>query len=108
MAERRPRVLLPYRRAVRASNGQRQPPAPEVSMEPRPGGTTPPVGQRVGPAAIYRDGRRIDSPSTVAEAARRLRDQPGTMAWIGLCRPAVTPLPGAAAEGGPHPVHSHE
>ena len=36
MAERRPRVLLPYRRAVRASNGQRQPPAPEVSMEPRP------------------------------------------------------------------------
>jgi magnesium transporter len=102
MAERRPRVLLPYRRAVRASNGQRQPPAPEVSMEPRPAVTTAPVEQSVVAAAIYRDGRRIDSPSTVAEAARRLRDQRGTMAWIGLFRPAETQLLAVAEEFGLH------
>src|SRR4029434_8715616 len=39
-----------------------------------------------------------DSPSTVAEAARRLRDQRGTMAWIGLYRPAETQLRRGAEE----------
>ena len=102
MAERRPRGLLPTRRAGRGHNGHRQPPAPEVSMEPRPAVTTAPVEQSVVAAAIYRDGRRIDSPSTVAEAARRLRDQPGTMAWIGLFRPAETQLLAVAEEFGLH------
>src|SRR5215212_5489909 len=99
MAERRPRVLLPYRRVTRGSNGQRQPPAPEVSMEPRPApAVAAPVEQSVVAAAIYRDGQRIDSPPTVAETVRRLRDQPGTMAWIGLYRPAEAQLL-AVAEG---------
>jgi magnesium transporter len=102
MAERRPRVLLPYRRVGRASNGQRHPPAPEVSMEPRAAAATAPVEQSVVAAGIYRDGRRVDSPSTVAEAARRLRDQPGTMAWIGLYRPAETQLLAVAEEFGLH------
>ena len=102
MAERRPRVLLPYRRVPRGANSQRQPPAPEVSMEPRAAATAAPVEQSVVAAAIYRDGRRIDSPSTVAEAARRLRDQPGTMAWIGLYRPAETQLLAVAEEFGLH------
>ncbi|MFL6252240.1 MAG: magnesium and cobalt transport protein CorA [Actinomycetes bacterium] len=103
MAERRPRVLRPNRRLGlgRGANGQRQPPAPEVSMEPRPVAAAP-VEQSVVAAAIYRDGRRIDSPSTVAEAARRLRDQPGTMAWIGLFRPAETQLLAVAEEFGLH------
>src|SRR5215213_5433720 len=91
MAERRPRVLLPYRRVTRGSNGHRQPPAPEVSMEPRPAPAAP-VEQSVVAAAIYRDGRRIDSPPTVAETVRRLREQPGTLAWIGLYRPAEAQL----------------
>ena len=102
MAERRSRVLLPARRVLRGVNGQRQPPAPEVSMEPRAAATTAPVEQSVVAAAIYRDGRRVDSPSTVAEAARRLRDQPGTMAWIGLYRPAETQLLAVAEEFGLH------
>ena len=102
MAERRPRVLLPTRRAGRGANGHRQPPAPEVSMEPRPAAAAP-VEQSVVAAAIYRDGRRVDSPLTVAEAApRRLRDQPGTMAWIGLYRPAETQLLAVAEEFGLH------
>jgi magnesium transporter len=102
MAERRPRVLLPTRRAGRGPNGHRQPPAPEVSMEPRPAATAPPVEQSVVAAAIYRDGRRVDSPATVVEAARRLRDQPDTMAWIGLYRPAEAQLLAVAEEFGLH------
>ena len=101
MAERRPRGLLPTRRAGRGANGHRQPPAPEVSMEPRPA-AAPPVEQSVVAAAIYRDGRRVDSPLTVAEAARPLRDQPGTMAWIGLYRPAEAQLLAVAEEFGLH------
>jgi magnesium transporter len=102
MAERRSRVLRPYRRVPRGANSQRQPPAPEVSMEPRPAATTAPVEQSVVAAAIYRDGRRVDSPLTVAEAARRLCDQPGTMAWIGLFRPAEAQLLAVAEEFGLH------
>jgi magnesium transporter len=102
MAERRPRGLLPTRRAGRGHNGHRQPPAPEVSMEPRPAAPAPPVEQSVVAAAIYRDGRRVDSPLTVAEAARRLRDQPATMAWIGLYRPAEAQLLAVAEEFGLH------
>ena len=102
MAERRPRVLLPTRRAGRGANGHHKPPAPEVSMEPRPAAAAP-VEQSVVAAAIYRDGRRVDSPLTVAEAApRRLRDQPGTMAWIGLYRPAEAQLLAVAEEFGLH------
>jgi magnesium transporter len=104
MAERRSRVLLPNRRLGlgRGSNGPRQPPAPEVSMEPRPVASVAPVEQSVVAAAIYRDGRRVDSPMTVAEAARRLRDQRGTMAWIGLYRPAEAQLLAVAEEFGLH------
>ena len=72
-------------------------------MEPRPApAAAAPVEQSVVAAAVYRDGRRIDSPSTVAEAARRLRDQPGTMAWIGLYRPAEAQLLAVAEEFGLH------
>jgi magnesium transporter len=96
MAERRSRVLPPYRRPARGAADRRQPPAPEVSMQPRPAPTAPPVEQSMVAAAIYRDGHRIDSPPTVAETARRLREQPGTMAWIGLYRPAAAQLQAAA------------
>jgi magnesium transporter len=102
MGARRPRVLRPTRRVGRGLNGQRQPPAPEVSMEPRPAATVAPVEQSVVAAAIYRDGRRVDSPATVAEAARQLRDQRGTMAWIGLYRPAEAQLLAVAEEFGLH------
>ena len=104
MAERRPRVLRPNRRLGlgRGANGQRQPPAPEVSMESRPVAAAAPVEQTVVAAAIYRDGRRVDSPTTVADAARRLRDQRGTMAWIGLYRPAEDQLLAVAEEFGLH------
>src|SRR4029453_15987418 len=60
MAERRSRVLLPYRRVPRGPNSRRPPPARGVSMEPRAAVTAAPVEQSVVAAAIYRDGRRVD------------------------------------------------
>ena len=66
-------------------------------------------------AALYQDGKRIDGPKTVAEAAKRLREltaeqpgaggaPPGAMAWIGLYRPDESQLLGVAEEFGLHEV----
>jgi len=71
-------------------------------MESRPAAVAAPVEQSVVDAGIYRDGRRIASPPTVADAARQLRDEPGTMAWIGLFRPAEMQLLAVAEEFGLH------
>ncbi len=71
-------------------------------MEARPEDVAAPVEQSLVDTAIYRDGRRIDTPTTVAETARRLRDQPGTMGWIGLFRPAEAQLLPVAEEFGLH------
>jgi len=98
MADRFSRVLPPYRRFTRRAINGGQPPAPEISMEPRAAPAAPPVEQSVVAAAIYQQGRRVDSPPTVAETARRLREAPGTMAWIGLYRPAEPQLLAVAEE----------
>jgi magnesium transporter len=100
MADRLSRVLPPYRRGARGSNDARRPPAPEVSMDERRVALedAAPVEQSMVAAAIYRDGRRVESPPTVAETVRRLREQPGTMGWIGLYRPAEAQLLAIADE----------
>ncbi|MBA2489339.1 MAG: magnesium and cobalt transport protein CorA [Chloroflexi bacterium] len=72
-------------------------------MEPRPT-IAAPVEQSVVDAGLYRMGRRVESPATVADASRRRRDEPGTMAWIGLLRPADTQLLALAEEFGLHEV----
>jgi magnesium transporter len=53
-------------------------------------------------AVIYRDGQRVECLPTVAETNRRLRQRPGTMAWIGLSHPAAPQLLAAADEFGLH------
>jgi magnesium transporter len=73
-------------------------------MEARPEDVVAPVEQSVVDAAIYRDGRRVDTPPTVAETALRLRQQPGTMGWIGLFRPSESQLLPVADEFGLHDV----
>lgn len=70
-------------------------------------GLTPeqlPVEQSVVDSAIYRDGKRIRSPVTVADTAAMLRDQQGAMAWIGLYRPDENQLLALAEEFGLHEV----
>ncbi|MEV0530718.1 hypothetical protein [Kitasatospora sp. NPDC050463] len=39
-------------------------------------------------AAVYRDGHRSRTPSSLTEVYRQLPGKPGTMIWIGLYRPA--------------------
>jgi len=73
-------------------------------MEARPEDVAAPVEQTVVDAAIYRDGRRVESPATVAEASRLLRETPGSMAWIGLFRPSEAQLLPVAEEFGLHEV----
>ena len=71
-------------------------------MEARPEDVVSPVEQSMVDAAIYREGRRIESPTTVAEAARLLREQDDTIAWIGLLRPTEAQLLPVASEFGLH------
>jgi magnesium transporter len=104
MADRRSPFKLPTRRPRQSPKAHPPEPAPEVSMEPRSATSEAPVEQSVVDAAIYRDGRRIASPATVAETARHLREQPGTMAWIGLLRPAEAQFLPVAEEFGLHHV----
>lgn len=51
---------------------------------------------------LYRDGVRIATPSTPADAARLLRREPDAMAWIGLFQPEPSALEELAAEFGLH------
>ncbi|MFJ4184826.1 magnesium and cobalt transport protein CorA [Kitasatospora sp. NPDC089509] len=78
--------------------------APEHSMDPRPEQPAEPVAleRSVVDAAVYRDGRRTDAPADLADLYRELPDRPGTMAWIGLFRPAEAQLLEAADRFGLH------
>ncbi|GAA4263597.1 magnesium and cobalt transport protein CorA [Dactylosporangium darangshiense] len=103
MSDQRLRALRLTRRVLaRPDHRVAQPAPPELSMDPRAAAAVPPVEQSVVTSAIYRDGKRVDSPPTLAETYRRLREQSDTMAWIGLYRPAETQLLAVADEFGLH------
>nr|WP_242659501.1 magnesium/cobalt transporter CorA [Thermostaphylospora chromogena] len=59
---------------------------PERSMDPRADDDTD-HRPSVIDNAIYVDGRRVATPSSIADTCERLRNTPGSMAWIGLYRP---------------------
>ncbi|MFJ6630909.1 magnesium and cobalt transport protein CorA [Streptomyces sp. NPDC091376] len=85
--------------------GQQPDPAPEHSMDPwtEHGPQEPvPLERSVVDAAIYRDGQRVETPSSLAEIYDRLPGEPGTMAWIGLFRPSPAQLWEAAEQFGLH------
>ncbi|MCX5193584.1 magnesium and cobalt transport protein CorA [Streptomyces sp. NBC_00249] len=90
-------------------SGWLRPPGGPASTPP---GATPPASPAAVPAnhhsvvdsAVYRDGRRVASPATLAETFRQLREQPDGMAWIGLHRPTETELHSLAAEFDLHPL----
>jgi len=106
VADRRMRGLRPLmRRPVRSAGSSAHAQlAPEHSMDPRTGETAAarPVEHSVIDNAIYHDGRRVDSPATLADTFERLRDKQGAMAWIGLYRPAESQLHALAEEFGLH------
>jgi magnesium transporter len=105
MADRRPRprFLLPTRRHP-AGEPSAVETAPEVSMEARPEDFAVPVEESMVDAGLYVDGRRIESPTTIAETVAKLRSTPGAMAWIGLFRPTDAQFRPVAEEFGLHEV----
>ncbi|MFG2720810.1 magnesium and cobalt transport protein CorA [Streptomyces sp. NPDC048416] len=80
--------------------------APETPRTP--GDVPAETGRRGGQAdgrvgsivqsALYRGGRHVASPGTLAETFRQLRETPDGMAWIGLQRPSGAELRSLAAE----------
>jgi magnesium transporter len=72
-------------------------------MDPRASETTPPpVEKSVIDNAVYQDGRRVATPSTLADTIDFLRKKDGCFAWIGLYRPAEAQLQSLAEEFGLH------
>lgn len=72
------------------------PRAEHESQEPAP------LERSIVDAALYRDGRRMETPNSLAEIYHRLPGEPGTMAWIGLFRPSPAQLWEAAEQFGLH------
>jgi magnesium transporter len=98
MPDNRLRFLRPRRTPV----GDRQEPAaPERSMSTHPNLAPVSPETSVVDSAVYRDGKRIASPTTLAEALRSLPDE-SSMAWIGLYRPAEEQLLALAEQFGLH------
>jgi magnesium transporter len=95
----RPLKRVPFRPGGSSADQQV---APERSMDPRPVAEAPPVEKSIIDNGVYVDGRRIDSPETLADTFRRLREKPDSMAWIGLYRPAESHLLAVAEEFGLH------
>ncbi|MFD8455072.1 magnesium and cobalt transport protein CorA [Streptomyces antimycoticus] len=111
MSERR-RTPRPTRRypwlrpggANRADAAPRPAPAPpgpprdEQRTTAAEGTPREPDERSVVDAAVYRDGRRVGTPGTLAATYRRLREETGAMAWIGLYRPSEAELLSLAEE----------
>ncbi|MFD9632051.1 magnesium and cobalt transport protein CorA [Streptomyces violascens] len=105
MPERRNR----HERTPKKHSWRRQPPAgapaPAEPVPPATGHGKPvpvPAGNGTGgsivQSALYRDGRHIASPGSLAETFRQLRETAEGMAWIGLQRPSEAELLSLAAE----------
>ena len=88
----RPARPMPLRElATRWVDRRGHPESPERSMDPRPERSVADAAALVD-SAIYVDGRRLHSPETLADTYRMFRDEPGSMAWIGLYRPSEEQL----------------
>ncbi|MFJ6935116.1 magnesium and cobalt transport protein CorA [Streptomyces sp. NPDC101132] len=114
MAERRdrrpssPQKRTSWLRPAAPSPAPASPPTPSSPSAPSPPSSDSPDApgnhRSVVEAALYRDGRRVASPATLAETFRQLREQCDGMAWIGLHRPTEAELHSLAAEFDLHPL----
>ncbi|MGW0701708.1 magnesium and cobalt transport protein CorA [Streptomyces sp. NPDC002867] len=93
-------------RSPKRHHWRRRPAAPPAKRPAgRAPGAEPPVAPPVAKdqgsvvqATLYRDGRRVANPESLAETFGQLRQYPGGMAWIGLHRPSEAELHSLAAE----------
>ena len=93
MPPRRQRALRVIRPALRRQ-GRGNTVSDDPAGEPE---VTEPMSSIVD-AALYRDGKRISSPSSLAETYRQLRADSEAMAWIGLYKPNDAELMSLADE----------
>ncbi|MFG2333164.1 magnesium and cobalt transport protein CorA [Streptomyces sp. NPDC048604] len=99
MSERRPRASLsPLKHSWHRQQDAEPPSDAEAQEQPEQEQPQEGPQQSVVQASLYRDGRRVSSPTTLAETFRQLREQPEGMAWIGLQRPTEEELHSLAAE----------
>jgi magnesium transporter len=91
MSDRPSRTTRLRELASRTVDRQGRPESPERSMDPRPERQVPDDVSLVD-CAIYVDGRRVRSPSTLADTAQALKEERKGMAWIGLYRPTEEQL----------------
>ncbi|MGN6125915.1 MAG: magnesium and cobalt transport protein CorA [Humibacter sp.] len=90
MAERRRRVIpIPFMPRTRTAT-----PLEPVPVEE----STPQSRNTIVDSAIYAGGKRISSPTTLADTYRALDETPGGVAWIGLYRPSEAELHSLARE----------
>ncbi|MEW2526522.1 magnesium and cobalt transport protein CorA [Streptomyces sp. NPDC047071] len=87
-----------WRRATERRTPERPATPPAADPPRRRPEHTAPQAPSVVEAALYRDGVRVSSPTTLAETYRELRTRPDGMAWIGLARPTEAELLSLAAE----------
>ncbi|MHC5905533.1 magnesium and cobalt transport protein CorA [Streptomyces sp. S6] len=106
MAERRRDGRFPRRPVWRRTPppADARPPAPHHPHPTEPSSPPPAQPAAVVKAALYQDGVRISTPATLADTYRELREQPRSMAWIGLARPTEAELHSLATEFGLHPL----
>jgi len=91
MSDRSSRPMPLREFATRWVDRRGHPESPERSMDPRPERSVADAAALVD-SAIYVDGGRLHSPETLAGTYRMFRDEPGSMAWIGLYRPSEEQL----------------
>ncbi|MEV0445005.1 magnesium and cobalt transport protein CorA [Streptomyces spectabilis] len=87
-----------WRRATERRTPERPATPPAADPPRRRPEHAAPQAPSVVEAALYRDGIRVSSPTTLAETYRELRARPDGMAWIGLARPTEAELLSLAAE----------
>jgi magnesium transporter len=105
MSDWRSRAARASRRPFARPAGERSEPAPEHSMDPRaelPGDDGVRLERSVVDAAVYLGGHRTAGGGSLAEVYRQVPGEPGTMAWIGLYRPAEAQMLEAADRFGLH------
>ncbi|MEV6980579.1 magnesium and cobalt transport protein CorA [Sphaerisporangium sp. NPDC051017] len=103
MAERRVRGLRDLMRVPPLRGGEHEQAPPEHSMDPRAAEREVTSHQSLIDNAVYVNGQRVATPPSLAEAVVALRSHEGSMAWIGLYRPAEAEILNVAEE-----FHLHE
>jgi len=87
---------------IRSLTGRVRRPTPRRPAPPPSTAAVPAVerhdGESMVDSAVYVEGDRVDSPTTLAETFRSLRAHDGAIAWIGLYRPDQHELGSLAEE----------